>query len=982
MKKDGKKDKTYNNLIEYFYLFGIEPDSINVERFDKEQTYLKQGYINAELLSKFPPNEKSDINIDSRIIKHHCFPNGFTLIVKNVCPLEEYFHFKLDNMIGTDTDNKVLNFCCVLFYEPLAKYVKVKNIKNPRRETKKKKKKNEQNELSIDNIYVPKALCISSFLSFPNEFKFLLGKLITYSKTDKISIPIEKIIENMVYGIPRPPRAIFDIKCKKQTGFFPKQDFEMDFHLPELNQYLPYSFKYQSIFNFNVDDIIDIYKNLLLEVPVLFFCSNKELLTNIFGSFMALMHPFKYQGPHCAILPDMNAGIIEISKTFAFGINHEWINPGNDKKKQTYFQKFNLNIINKKILICDIDHNKIYKYYNSNPVQHIINFNDLGVYSVPEGTDPLLCKSKDINNECFNNWNEYVLPEHYTKKLKKTLNTYIDKNKNMNSKEYNLKVNKEIGEQIFYYYLASIFQTYNDYVYKDKIEVEKICYELLTRELQSINIDNLFNVKGFTSDNSKDTFYAKFFETNIFKDFLKRKYLFKNCDKYDIINFDEEIALKKNKKIFSKKIETVFKDCKSLKFNKNYVVKKTNNFNKDEYKYIEEHPNILIKYYQKYENNSLSYIIFPKFLYDNNFFEKKYETTLYYENEFYFLVDDYKKSIEKLKELKIYSIYNIDSKETYLFDITTFNYPTENENALYLLWINIFCLTLHYCDEKEKQFRYEEMMELLSRITFDKNQIINLLISTLGKYGDDKMMIRFFENLKYFDYSSYTYMTIKFLNEKKLISDLKKMNIANTRLSINYYKDSKAGINIFDIINNNSVKNLKPRTFELNINPSDNTNENPNQVTQEAVIFDDMIVCEKCKKPIEIGDLTIAFKEMNKGYQLKCPKCRKVFAASVNIQFGKTVEKIKIYGTYYLYTLSNDLVKNYGNKMNMDDLRIKYKDFFWNCIWYFRLKGISFDMMLKYKFINYYSVVKDNKTDNLKKRNFNNLQFERQMTNI
>ena len=274
------------------------------------------------------------------------------------------------------------------------------------------------------------------------------------------------------------------------------------------------------------------------------------------------------------------------------------------------------------------------------------------------------------------------------------------------------------------------------------------------------------------------------------------------------------------------------------------------------------------------------------------------------------------------------------------------------------------------------------MMELLSRITFDKNQIINLLISTLGKYGDDKMMIRFFENLKNFDYSSYTYMTIKFLNEKKLISDLKKMNIANTRLSINYYKDSKAGINIFDIINNNSVKNLKPRTFELNINPSDNTNENPNQVTQEAVIFDDMIVCEKCKKPIEIGDLTIAFKEMNKGYQLKCPKCRKVFAASVNIQFGKTVEKIKIYGTYYLYTLSNDLVKNYGNKMNMDDLRIKYKDFFWNCIWYFRLKGISFDMMLKYKFINYYSVVKDNKTDNLKKRNFNNLQFERQMTNI
>ena len=52
---------------------------------------------------------------------------------------------------------------------------------------------------------------------------------------------------------------------------------------------------------------------------------------------MELMDILKgeYINPHVSILPDMNAGIIEMSKSFAFGINHEWIIPGN-KKKQTY----------------------------------------------------------------------------------------------------------------------------------------------------------------------------------------------------------------------------------------------------------------------------------------------------------------------------------------------------------------------------------------------------------------------------------------------------------------------------------------------------------------------------------------------------------------------------------------------------------------------------------------------------------------------
>jgi hypothetical protein len=274
----------------------------------------------------------------------------------------------------------------------------------------------------------------------------------------------------------------------------------------------------------------------------------------------------------------------------------------------------------------------------------------------------------------------------------------MDKNK-MSYTEYSSKTNKEIGEQIFYYYLASIFQSYNDFLYTSSEDVKRICFQFLTKDLSDINIENVYKVKDFLSVNNKDVpFYTKFFETNIFKEFLRRKYLFRDCDKYQILNFDETISSKKNKKLFSKKIKTEFKDCKYLKMNKVYNIKQTKDFDKDEYKYLEAHNDLLLKYYQKYQDNKISYLIFPKFLYDNTFFDKNYKTNLYFENELFYIVDDSLKIYQKLQDSNIFSIYNnINFANLFLFDINTFIAPDEYENALYLLCLNIFCLTLHYC---------------------------------------------------------------------------------------------------------------------------------------------------------------------------------------------------------------------------------------------------------------------------------------------
>ena len=59
-----------------------------------------------------------------------------------------------------------------------------------------------------------------------------------------------------------------------------------------------------------------------MEIPILFFGSTKEILTNVVETFINIIHPLEIQYPHVSILPDSYCGLIETEKSFVFGINH------------------------------------------------------------------------------------------------------------------------------------------------------------------------------------------------------------------------------------------------------------------------------------------------------------------------------------------------------------------------------------------------------------------------------------------------------------------------------------------------------------------------------------------------------------------------------------------------------------------------------------------------------------------------------------
>ena len=960
-----------DTFIEYFYIFGAKETTVRTEKFYQNSLYTKPGYLTMQLLSKFPPYEKPNSNMDENVILNHCFPTGYNLLISqpNQYPKHECFHFNLDNLNSLNNEDKKIYFTCLLFYEPLSTYydlfLRVKKL-NKFTFNKIKPLTKEQKEL-MGKYFVPKVIVFSSFVPFPNEEKYLLGKLLAYASgltkgiQNNIVIPIEKVIEKLVLGIPMPPKGKFFVTYKNNNCIIPNVEKDYEIKQRELNQYNYYSYKMHLIFFFKTDDIAEIIKCLLSEVPILFFSQSKERLTNIFETFLFLLRPFEYQYPHVSILPDINAGIIEMAKTFAFGINYEWVEPDNKEGKINYFEKLNLNVFNKLIKIVDIDNRKITKYYMQNQSQRIINFNDLGE-NIKD--DSIFIPSKEINHDALNDSDKYELPMHYLTKFKKRLNEFLENNK-IKSSDCNMALNRKIGEDHFFNFLVSVFQNYNKYLFNTEIETKKICKEILeSNNYDNIPVENLCKISQFLKEFKvgDDQFINVFLQTKIFKKFLIRKYLNNEVDKFIFLFFDETILSKKSRSFFSRKAKTEFLESKILQATQSYDVDTTKNFNQEEYSYISEHQENLVLYNQRFNGTLFRYYLFPKLIYDNKYFQKYYMPQKFFDKALYQQMKDYHKAIETLEQPKYFKIYNGEISQRHLYDSKNDLAKNEIMNDVILLWLRIFCLTFYYCEQKEKIVRFVEMLQNIKKAFYIRNDILSLILITIKKYGDEPMTIKIFQIIKNFNYSQFAHMSNKlFYSSLVDTPPLKELSIANQKLNINYYKD----------------KEEVPKTFELNIkkfNLKRRTFWNDGMENKSEKIKFTNPICPKCNKSNNLKLLMKNYDKMKKTKYLNCLLCEQEVNMTTKIIigdkiFGEEILEINIYNPYFLYNnISSQLIKLYGTKIDLNELRNNYKDFFWNCILNFKIAGLSCDMMLKYNKLYKIKLEEDKNEENDNKK--------------
>ena len=1006
MSRNNPEEENIDPLIEYFYIIGPNPEIIKNEEFFNN---FRSSLINAKILSKFPPVEKPFCSIKDEIVISHCFPNGFKIEESN--PGRKIFHFSIQNIFLYPQRKRRIFYTCLLFYESLSKYFEIKQKANYNTildrnldenseqnfgRTKRASLVLKDNPITIsqkknmfEKYYVPKVICFCSCTPFPYEFGYLLNKIINYAlinsnneknieenkneekddeknnnkdlnNNNKIEIPIEKIIEKIVMESPMPMRGIFRINYKNNNEFFKAGEKELIVKQKLINEYYCPSYPLQSIFAFNLNDILEIYKSLLLEIPILFFSTNIEKLTNIYESFLSLIYPFNYQGPHVSILPDVNSAIIQNFQNFVFGINQEWIIEKvveNKKEKKDYFERNNIAIINKAILICDIDNSKLDIYFKKIENEHIVYFKDLGKNVNNTNNNLNIASSRNINSENKFENTKYTLPIHYGEKLRKKLESFKNLNKNLNLNEYKEEYNQQIGEETFFYFLISIIGKYNSYLYNTESEIKKICKDIFCKERKVKDINNLFNLTKFISEckSSDINFFNSFMKTELFYDFITRKYTNRSSDRIRFLNFDENIVKKRNKGFLSKKYDTPFITLQIFHNDNDIYIGNYKNFNENELKYISENKKELLDYYQTYNGKEFKYFIFPRLLYDNKFFLSKNKTNR--KNSISNLITEYKLNyifnysaidftnvyknllIEILKDKQYFKIYKGDLIAQDKFDPNKILYDEEIQNSLYLLWLRMFCLTFYYCSKEEKNLRFYEMINMVKKLIYIKDDIFSLILSTLDKYGNEIMMIQFFSVLSSYNYIQYSYLSHKLIKEKQMKSILKKMAISNTSLTIDYYTENQEEY-IIPHVNMNDMQNIQQRTFGIN---------NSNEKEEEYIFFSHNIKCKYCGESLEISGLTLNYKGMVKSRNLIC-QCKNELTNKITIKVNGKYFRISLYEPYYLYKIvSTELMQKYGNKISLDELRIKYKDFYWNCIWYFGSQGLSYDMLLKYK---------------------------------
>ena len=465
---------------------------------------------------------------------------------------------------------------------------------------------------------------------------------------------------------------------------------KFDLKQPPMNQ-LPLIWVELEIifFKFNIDDILEIFKHILIETRIIFFSQDISLLTPIVEGFLSLIYPLKYSFQHVTILPQESLKILDSIQPYVVGINQKY--------DDNFFDINYLDLTDVSYMIVDIDLKKI----KLKPSRKKIN----DIYYFPD------------------------LPKKYRLKLIKNIQSYIEKIKYNEKKEDRENFVRNILQHFFQFFV-NIFQDYSNFLNHSYFTNQSV---------GSPTIKNLFKVDEFLNYVKKIDmlFYAKIVETQMFVELILKRMTPKDSkDKIEILFFDEHIIEKKNRKFFSKKNPTPFLQSKVYDYKNIYPVRKSNfTIDNSHFKKLDNIKEAL-KYGQEIHFNndeiSISYHIFPILM--NHVYFKPEERN--------FIIPT--KLLEEVENANI----EIASK-SYLSTINQqFN---EMENCIYLCWIQLWSMVFWYHDEIEKRYRFQQLLGILDKVKMHEMETFNLLFEVLSKYGEDYMIFKLYNKL-IFDY--------------------------------------------------------------------------------------------------------------------------------------------------------------------------------------------------------------------------------------
>ena len=1017
------------NLYQQFFVIGIDQKIMfNINDLDLKN--IPEPLNIPKVISKYPNINLPYLEVPDTIIASHCFPQGIINAIvdyeeKDLAKKEkktENFIFSLENMcpeikISSLNINKIY-YTCLLFYEDIEKY---RNCINQKNYNKSVDSKNIRNK----GLLIPKVICLSSFNIYYEQTKYILNRIkkyvdnFNYNKrsTENINIyPIEQIIEGLIYALPALPRGLNSIILDDQSfSFNPCNTFDeykqlninknseiknIIFKETSPNDYPRIVTNYSVLmYYFKIEDIFEVIKYIILEEPILFFCENKEDLTNVIISFISLIYPLKYSYPVVTILPEQNFSLISLFNHFIFGINVKYSEDYLIKKmildgtKFIRIIKLDKRYIN--LLNSEDKENLQYSVFTSLKADE-----NKPLIQIDEIEGDSFNKDK-IDSEEINIKKNTNLPRHYFEKCARKLERditekikEIPKNKktiNISQEKENI-FNNEIRENLLYFFTCILLK-YQEYcvkfekkIYEDKdidgniIEKEfgERSYKLDEKYYTgNIELNDIFDSKEYIeSIPSLDRdFYKVFFKTKIFYDFIYKKiFPESNQDKLDVLYFDELINKKISRESRMQKINIKFleydyeNEIEEIKINslKRKISPALNNFlqksdnrakalnyfqfiysNFDDDNSIDEET---IK--DKKDQLYFYYYVFPILLNDGIFFNEN-------KNKFY---SEY--FTECIVSNKLYKIFEEESSLIIVDDEMNANYkqyyyslnPTsqfhiKNEYMIKTLWLRYFSKTFHNIPISKKKYYFDLMNIFLKK---NKNLIdertLLILFNCLNKYGDRIMNQEYFNNLKNKTYTSYLCLREKTKPENNFIKYTFNKDILNKNSNDNNINLININQNITELKpsfykgkkENNNIMNFRVNFFcngkneELNL--YQNSESNLNTDSDENNV---------CNEPF-MEKISELYSDSDEYIQCKCNKCFKDQRLSISCEYNNE-DNDKYLIDFELLSpmalLTQEWFQN-NSELDLSYISEEYLESYLSAIFYFNEQNLPFEFLI------------------------------------
>lgn len=916
------------NLIEYFAIVGLDP-KIASKNFlyqlspsDISEIYSDE--LKPKLITKYPPIKKSYINIDKNICEI-CFPKGIKIEKYKTQPEPIIYRFLLGNDFYS-IEYPIKYMTCLKFFESLNKYktlqnklnenncqdkynninnisfdnnndlkfffndlkdVKEKNNNKKRNKSEKNKNNkkylfsNDKTSIDLNCLYIPKIIC---FISLKPQYKIhekILYQLYNYYNLNEIKIPIEKIIINILCNIPLPPRGIHTYQYTMAKDF---KKIEIKSEL--MNKIKNYDEDLKIIFHyFNIDNVLEIFRYILFETKTLVFSSNINHLCSIINGLISILYPFNYPFQVTSCLREDDFEVLESISPYIIGINQKYDN--------NFFTNNNIEIKNANFIIMDIDNKK----FDVNIIEELP--------PIPKGVLKRLRMKLEIN----------------LNKMRKSVSN-IDYNEEENLITF-----------AFFEFFLNILNNYSLFLNKQNLK----------ENFKITNLNILFKIKEFIDSHSSSerAFYKKLTETQMFNDFIFKKMIPKdNMDKLDLLLFDQNINKINNKKIFKKTKSTLFLSTQDYNYKNVHKIPKTKELIEEElYKY--KNKNYYMKNLLKgqdiiFKKNSyfFHYILFPKFNNDFYFFPSD-EFFLYY-----YTTDNIKNDLKRV---------NTDILSKSLINEGGSNIISNEGDGMldyiYLTYIEVWGYSFWYQDLSERDYRFEQLLNVLDKIKGQEIELFNILFEMLNKFREkDKIKKLYHKILEYkLTPNSFIYSIVgKSMksNSEGFITD--ELFLGKKEEKINFQR----------------------RTFK---------SENDLNILGDTIHFDNFQECQECSKIINLETVCKDYKKMKKELLwAQCPLCLNYIKPQISVTIGNNIfpntknfslskqELFILYSPYELKNTINNIIDNEQFRLlNVDKLKIKFPNIFWNCIWYFNLYNLDYSIILPYE-VNVYKKISKN----------------------